>query len=115
MQRRVEAMKELIERLYDELYSPKVNPEELINNAALPNYTSVNFESNEIGLIVTTKCILSNNEMAEYKYQFDKEKRLLTLIGNVNGEIDFIYDRKKEIALKYKEINKHMQLSTHAV
>ena len=53
--------------------------------------------------------------MAEYTYQFDKEKRLLTLVGNVNGEIDFIYDRKKEIALKYKEINKQMQLSARAV
>ncbi|MED4351053.1 hypothetical protein P9265_01730 [Schinkia azotoformans] len=108
-------MNELIERLYDELYSPKVNPEELINNATLPNYASVNFESNETGLIVTTKCILSNNDMAEYKYQFDKEKRLLTLVGNINGEIDVIYDRKKEIALKHKEINKQMQLSAHAV
>ena len=108
-------MNELMERLYDELYSPKVNPEELINNAALPNYTSVNFESNETGLIVTAKCILSNNEMAEYKYQFDKDKRLLTLVGNIDGEIDVIYDRKKEIALKYKEINKQMKLSAHAV
>lgn len=108
-------MNELIDRLYDELYSPMVNPEELINNATLPNYMSVNFESNETGLIVTTKCILSNNDMAEYKYQFDKGKRLLTLIGNINGKIDIIYDRKKKIALKYKEINKQMQLSEHAV
>lgn len=89
-------MNELIERLYDELYSPKVNPVELINNSALPNYTSVIFESNETGLIVTTKCILSNNEVAEYKYQFDKEKQLLTLIGNVNGEIDLFTTEKRK-------------------
>ncbi|GIN59419.1 hypothetical protein J8TS2_37380 [Lederbergia ruris] len=108
-------MNELIERLYDELYSPKVNPEELINNAALPNYISVNFESNQTGLIVTTKCILDNNLEAEYKYQFDKDKRLLTLIGNVNGENDVIYDRNEEIALKYKEIKKHLELGVQAV
>ncbi|MCG7337152.1 hypothetical protein MHZ95_17985 [Sporosarcina sp. ACRSM] len=108
-------MNELIERLYDELYSPKVNPEELINNATLPNYTSVNFESNEMGLIVTTKCILSIDEEAEYKYQFDKEKRLLTLVSNISGEIDVIYDRNKEIALKYKEIKKQMQINVQAV
>jgi hypothetical protein len=108
-------MNELIERLYDELYSPKVNPEELINNATLPNYTSVNFESNQTGLIVTTKCILDNDEEAEYKYQFDKEKRLLTLTGNIDGEIDVIYDRSKEIARKYKEIKKHMQFRVQAV
>lgn len=108
-------MNELIERLYDELYSPKVNPEDLINNATLPNYKSVNFESNHTGLIVTTKCILENEEEAEYKYQFDKEKRLLTLVGNVNGEIDIIYDRNKEIALKYEKIKKQMQISVKAV
>ncbi|WP_209121714.1 hypothetical protein [Alkalihalobacillus sp. BA299] len=108
-------MNEMIERLYDELYSPKVNPEELINNATLPNYTSVNFESNQTGLIVTTKCILENGEEAEYKYQFDKEKRLLTLIGFVNGETDVIYDRSKEVARKYKEIKKNMQFRVEAV
>ncbi|UGB30705.1 hypothetical protein [Metabacillus sp. B2-18] len=108
-------MNEMIERLYDELYSPKVNPEELINNATLPNYTSVNFESNPTGLFVTTKCTLANGEEAEYKYQFDKEKRLLTLSGNINGEIDEIYDRSKEVASKYKEIKKHMQFREQAV
>src|SRR5690625_6690095 len=77
-------MKEMIERLYDELYSPKVNPEELINNAYLPNYISINFESNQIGLMVTTECIVDNNLEAEYKYQFDNEKRLLTLVSYIN-------------------------------
>ena len=105
----------MIERLYDELYSPKVNPEELINNATLPNYTSVNFESNPTGLFVTTKCTLANGEEAEYKYQFDKEKRLLTLIGLINGETDVIYDRTKEVARKYKEIKKDMQFRVTAV
>ncbi len=101
-------MKEMIEQLYDELYSPKVNPEELINNATLPNYISVNIVSNQIGLMVTTECIVDNNIKADYKYQFDKEKRLLTLVGDIDGKIDVIYDRNKEIARKYKEIKEYM-------
>lgn len=108
-------MNEIIIRLYDELYSPKVNPEELINNVTLPNYTSVNFESNHIGLIVTTDCTIDNELEAEYKYQFDKEKRLLTLIGTINGKTDVIYDRSKEIARKYKEIKEHMEFRLQAV
>lgn len=108
-------MNQLIEQLYDELYSPKVSPEELINNAALPNYKYVNFESNQTGLIVTTKCSLENDEDAEYKYQFDNEKRLLTLIGNIDGEIDVIYNRSIEIASKYKEIKEYLQVGVQAV
>lgn len=108
-------MNELIEKLYNEIYSPKVHPEDLINNATLPNYTSVNFESNLTGLLVITKCTLTNGENAEYKYQFDKDKRLLTLIGNVNGKNHVIFDREKEIALKYKEIIKILELREEAV
>src|SRR5690625_2258 len=107
-------MKEMIERLYDELYSPKVNPEELINNAYLPNYISINFESNQIGLMVTTECIVDNNLEAEYKYQFDNEKRLLTLVSYINGKNDVIYDRSKEIALKYKEIKEYIGYTVQA-
>jgi len=108
-------MKEMIERLYDELYKPKVNPEELINNATLSNYISVNYVSNQIGLMVTTECIVDNDLEAEYKYQFDKERRLLTLVGDIDGEIDVIYDRSKEIARKYKEIKEYMESREQAV
>ncbi|GGP10978.1 hypothetical protein [Oceanobacillus neutriphilus] len=108
-------MNKMIERLYDEVYSPKVSPEELINNVILPNYTSVNFESNNVGLLVTTTCMIDNDLTAEYKYQFDKEKKLLTLIGDVNGKTDFIYDRDKEIKRKYKEIKKYMNIGVQAV
>ena len=101
-------MNKLIERLYDELYSPKVNPEDLINNAMLPNYTSVNFEANQTGLLVITKCILENDKEAEYKYQFDKDKRLLILLSNINEETEVIYNRDQEVALKYKELKRHL-------
>ncbi|MBT2218483.1 hypothetical protein KK120_22060 [Virgibacillus dakarensis] len=108
-------MKEILEQLYDELYSPKVNPEELINNATLPNYISVNIVSNQIGLMVTTECIVDKDIEAKYKYQFDKEKRLLTLVGDIDGEIDVIYDRSKEITRKYKEIKEYMEFRVQAV
>lgn len=105
-------MKKLIEDLYDDIYSPKITPEQLINNVTLPNYISVHVESNKIGMYVESKCKLSNGIIAEYTYQFDTSKRLLSLIEYVENQENKLYCRHQEIKTKYDEIKEKLKIYT---
>ncbi|TCT23348.1 hypothetical protein EDD68_10762 [Melghiribacillus thermohalophilus] len=97
-------MQKLIKKLYDELYSPKLTPEELLNNIKHDNYISVNFSREDGKIIGITKCYLKNGLLAEYKYVFDNEKKLIKLSSNICGEEEIIYDRDTAIKKIYKEI-----------
>ena len=41
-------MKDLIERLYDETYSPKITPQTLLTNLNLSNYSAINYKKKHI-------------------------------------------------------------------
>jgi len=105
-------MDNMIEELYDAMYSPKISPEQLINNAILPNYISVHIESNEIGMIVESVCELYDGKRATYIYQFDNYKKLLSLKEYVGNTVTELYNRKREINEKYRKIKNILKVST---
>lgn len=104
----------MIEELYDAIYSPKISPEQLINNATLPNYISVHVESNQMGMIVESKCKLNNQIMATYIYQFDFSKKLLSLTEQVGNQKEELYNRQQEIKSKYSKIKRLMKVNINA-
>lgn len=108
-------MDRLIEQLYEEMYSPKIHPEELINNALLPNYETVIFEANEAGLLVITKCLLESGKEAEFKYQFNENKCLLRLACKTEGQNKILYDRKQEIENKHSVLKRILECKVQAV
>lgn len=94
-------MKNLIEKLYEEEYSPKLTPENLLSNLKLDNYNKINFEKINNFIFAHVFCYLENNMEAEYIYQF-KDSLLIKLESNINGNIKTIYCREQE---KRKIIN----------
>src|SRR5690625_3476458 len=105
-------MDNMIEELYDAIYSPKISPEQLINNAILPNYISVHIESNEIGMIVESACELYDGTRATYSYQFDHYSTLLNLKEHGRITVTELYNRKREINEKYRKIKNILKVST---
>lgn len=105
-------MNKMIEELYDAIYSPKISPEQLINNATLPNYISVHVEANQIGMVVESKCKLNDLIIATYTYQFDSSKKLLNLTGQIGNQKEELYNRQQEIKSKYDKIKKLMNVYT---
>lgn len=106
-------MNKMIDELYDVIYSPKISPEQLINNATLPNYISVHIESNQIGMIIESKCKLNDWIIATYIYQFDSSKKLLSLTEQVGNQKKELYNRQQEIKSKYSKIKKLMKVNTN--
>ncbi|MFO1442688.1 hypothetical protein KDN24_05605 [Bacillus sp. Bva_UNVM-123] len=88
-------MLELLERLYDETYSPKLTPQTLLTNLNLSNYIEINFKKAGGYLIANTHCILQNGLNAEYKYYF-KDDLLYMLESFIEEKTEIIYDREKE-------------------
>lgn len=103
-----------IEELYDEIYAPKIAIEDLIDNACLPNYISVEFTSNLIGLVVESKCIDYYDQEVIYVYQFNKNKLLISLVEKTEKNKRILYSREMEIAEKYREINRYLKEKTKA-
>ncbi|KXY70693.1 hypothetical protein MKY89_27885 [Bacillus sp. FSL W7-1294] len=88
-------MKNLIEKLYDETYSPKITPQALLNNLNLPNYSAINYKK-EVGFLVAyVSCCLENASQAEYRYYF-KDDLLYRLESEIEGVTEVIYDREIE-------------------
>ena len=104
-------MKELIDKLYDETYSPKLTPEILLSNLNLPNYTNITFEKKEGCVIATTHCILENGNEATYRYYFQAD--LLTILeSSIEGKTEIIYNReieKQKLVTRIKGIEKHIK------
>ncbi|MCP1398621.1 MULTISPECIES: hypothetical protein [Bacillus cereus group] len=95
-------MKSLMEKLYEELYSPKITPYELVSNAKLSNYNYVNMtKSEDGGLYVESSCILDDGESAIFMYYFDVNDHLITLKSVIGNLEETIYHRPDEI-LKVK-------------
>ncbi|MEK4149026.1 hypothetical protein NST02_18345 [Robertmurraya sp. FSL W8-0741] len=96
---------DIIERLFEELYAPKLTPFELLENARLSNYISVNFHSEDNYLIGVTKCFLETGDQAEYIYTFNSENMLISINENIRNEIREIYNRYKEINGLYNKVS----------
>lgn len=88
-------MNKLIEKLYDETYSPKITPQTLLNNLKLTNYTAINYKKNNEFLVAYVNCYLQNAVKAEYRYYF-KDDLLYKLESNIEDVLDVIYDRENE-------------------
>ncbi|TKH08500.1 hypothetical protein FC678_20080 [Peribacillus simplex] len=88
-------MIDLIEKLYEETYSPKLTPQTLLNNLNLPNYTKINFEKVNGVLIAHTFCYLQDGLEAEYRYYF-KDDLLYKLESIISEERKIIYNRELE-------------------
>ncbi|GLY12675.1 hypothetical protein [Pseudobacillus badius] len=94
-------MKDIIERLYDEIYGPKLTPYELLKNVKLPNYISVDFKNENNFIIGTSKCHLPDGEIATFIYTFDNNDNLLSLISEVDSKTEELYNREKAIEKYY--------------
>lgn len=93
------------ELLYEELNAPKLLPMDLLENLKLDNYLEVNFYNENKNIVGVTKCILTNGEIASFKYTFSENKLLLIeQIGNNKSYT--LYDRNESIRqLKLKAIS----------
>lgn len=92
------------EWLCDSIYNDIISPERLIDNALLPNYHYVKVESNEIGMILTSKCQLDKGTIVKYFYQFDGSKRLLSLRRQIGTEIEELYNRRKKVDSMFEAV-----------
>ena len=59
-----------IEKLYNELYSEKVTPQNLAQNILLENYKKINFFKENDMIICEAYCETSTNKHIIYKYSF---------------------------------------------
>lgn len=94
----------LLNKLYAEMYEPKLLPQDLLENINLKNYISVNFSQRNEMTIGNTKCYLSDGTIGEFVYTFN-ENKLIRLERLDKDELTVIlYDRQKEIDKLKKEI-----------
>lgn len=87
----------LINRLYEEIYAPKITPFELVENAKLDNYLYVNMFKEDGYLWVETCCYIDENSKATFKYKFDMNDCLITLTSFFKNETTVQYNREDEI------------------
>jgi antitoxin component of MazEF toxin-antitoxin module len=98
-------MNDKFEELYNELYSPKITPHELLENVKLENYLSVEFNTDSNNnIIATTKCQTSHEEITEFTYVFANDYSLQELTAKSKNSIDVIYNRQKEVAKLYRQL-----------
>ncbi|ELK47220.1 hypothetical protein [Halobacillus sp. BAB-2008] len=107
-------MNELLEQLYDEMYSPKITPEELVKNIQLENYFGLNITKSNGEIIAETKCYLPDERIAIYTYTFDEKKNLNSLTSLVDEYTETLYDRKNAINEKYLELKNLLKENTKA-
>lgn len=95
-------------KLYEEMYEPKLLPQDLLKNLELENYVSVDFSKSGNLLVGITKCILTNGKLATYIYTFSLNK-LIKLEEKLNEDtVTILYDRQEEI----KKLKKELKLDT---
>lgn len=105
-------MSSLFEKLYAEVYEPKLMPQDLLNNLELENYHTVNFKQDNNFLLAITTCDMPNGELGEFEYYFRDDKLQMLIQIQANGKETTLYDRNDEILKlrnKIKE-NKEMEL-----
>lgn len=90
-------MEELIKKLYEEIYGPKVRPQDLLQNLKLDNYYDVIFNKQDDFLLARVFCDLATGEKAEFEYIFVDDK--LESLTQVSPTIpqNILYHRETEI------------------
>ena len=107
-------MNNLFEKLYEEMYSPKITPQQLIDNAKISHYSHVNFKFENDFLHVETKCKI-DEELANFYYIFDKEDHLLTLTSVIGDKEKIIYNRENAIKELRMQITKELNRKKEAI
>lgn len=107
-------MNEVIENLYNEIYAPKLTPQELINNLHLPNYESIEFSKSDTDISAVAKCKLDTGQKASFFYTFNEDNMLISLTINYGNKHEKLYDREKSIDKCYKLARKHFQSNSYA-
>lgn len=92
-----------LDKLYEEIYEPKLLPQDLLRNLSLKNYISVDFTNKDNWLQAITKCYLPNGQIATYAYTFNNQK-LMKLEDISTKEPKILYDRQEEISKLKKEL-----------
>jgi len=95
-------MDERFQQLYELLYSPIITPYNLLENAKLDNYDYVNYSKIENGMLVTMKCTIERDLIANFFYFFDDNDCLQMVKMETDEGMETIFDRQSEIE-KLKE------------
>lgn len=99
-------MNEIIQQIYDLVYSPVLTPYNLVDNAKLDNYDYVTFTKIESGILATMKCKIHSSIDTLFSYYFDKSDYLQTVTMKTDSGIEVIFDRNRETQ-KLKERFNH--------
>ncbi|WP_284641220.1 hypothetical protein [Paenibacillus silviterrae] len=98
-------METLLNKLYDEIYSPKITPYELVSNAKLDHYQYVNMYKESEGLTVESSCLMGAGIYAKFVYKFDLNDKLLSLTSFYDGIEKVEYNR----SIAIQEIKEQLQ------
>ncbi|MGE6601482.1 hypothetical protein ACQKEY_07125 [Lysinibacillus fusiformis] len=93
-----------LNKLYEEIYEPKLLPQDLLNNLSLKNYISVDFSKKDNFLQAVTKCYLANGQISTYVYTFNDLKLIKLVEKNSADQSTILYDRQVEINKLKKEL-----------
>jgi len=107
-------MYEKLERLYDEIYGPKLTPYELLDNVKLPHYISVDFKKENNFIQGITKCYIETGELAVFIYTFNQDNKLISLKSIINNIEEEIYNRELAIQQLYSKTIKDIKPQTNA-
>lgn len=94
----------LVEKLYEELYEPKLLPQDLLSNLELQNYKSIKFKQEKNTTIAIVQCYLADGELATYNYFFNENKLDKLLKVNEGENNTILYDRSYEICKLRKKL-----------
>ncbi|PIC59063.1 hypothetical protein CSV80_00640 [Sporosarcina sp. P12(2017)] len=95
----------LLNKLYTEMYEPKLLPQDLLDNLSHKNYISVDFYKRDDLLIGNTKCYLANGVIGEYEYIFKDNKLIRLEAHNEKMNAEILYDRQEEISKLKNQLN----------
>lgn len=90
-------MNDRIKGIYDMMYSPILTPYNLLENAKLGNYKYVKYYSNDTGIVVEMQCVIADDDVKTFHYQFDDRDFLQEIYCDLDGGKDIIFRRRCRI------------------
>lgn len=88
------SMNDRIKGIYDMMYSPILTPYDLLENAKLGNYKYVKYYSNDIGIVAEMQCVIADDDVKTFHYQFDDRDFLQEIYCDLDGGKDIIFRRE---------------------
>lgn len=98
-------MNRKIKEIYDLLYSDIVTPYNLLDNLFLDEYESVNYFKEDSKVVCRLMHKKDGVEDVFY-YYFDEENKLETIINEIDGRRDIMFNREKELSTAVNGYNK---------